>query len=212
MHKQVWKMGEVAALSEGRPSEGRSGRVTRWGCLLKGTPSGEHPPGDTRWEARWGGTISTPTSNKLRDGRPISTSWLLTKMPIRHLSYISTDLFRTKISTANTKVAFSPLDQGSFVWERPFYIQSHKFFPTQKICGSVTKKFFVQNSKSAVHQLAQKATNWQNPRMVRERLQVRNPPTARNSLGGCSAWRPTAAGGRETPPQKKGAPDHVVFG
>jgi hypothetical protein len=69
-------------------------------------------------------------------------------MPIRHLSYISTDLFWTKVSTANTKVAFLPLGQGPFVWEKPFYIQSHKFFPIQKICGSVTKKFFVQNSKS----------------------------------------------------------------
>jgi len=77
-------------------------------------------------------------------------------MPIRHLSYISTDLFWTKISTANIKVAFLSLGQGSFVWEKPFYIQSHKFCPIQKICGSVTKKFFVQNPKSAIHQLAQK--------------------------------------------------------
>jgi hypothetical protein len=160
VHKQVWKMGEAAALSEGRPSGGPFRRVTRWGCLLKGTPSGEHPPGDTRGRPG-GGTVSTPTSNKLRDGRPISTSWLLTKMPIRHLSYISTDLFWTKISTANTKVAFFPLAHGSFVWEKPFAIQNHKFFPIQKICGSVTKKIFVQYSKSAIHQLARKATNWQ---------------------------------------------------
>jgi hypothetical protein len=154
VHKQVWKMGEVAALSEGRPSGGRSGRVTAVGMpperhSLRRTPPRRHPVGGPV-----GGTISTPTSNKPRDGRPISTSWLLTKMPIRHLSYISTDLFWTKISTANTKVALLPLGQRSFVWEKPFYIQSHKFFPIPKICGSVTKKSFAQNSKSAIHQPA----------------------------------------------------------
>jgi hypothetical protein len=101
-----------------------------------------------------GGTISTPTSGRLRDRKPISTSWLLTKMRIRHLSYISTDLFWTKVSTANPKVVFLPLCAPFFVWEKPFYIQSHQFFPIQKICGSVTKKFWVQNSKSLGHQLA----------------------------------------------------------
>ena len=64
------------------------------------------------------------------------------------LSYISTDLFWTKISTANPKVAFLPLCAHRFVWEKPFYVQSHKFFAIQKICGSVTRKFSVQNSKS----------------------------------------------------------------
>ena len=83
-------------------------------------------------------------------------------MPIRHLSYISTDLFWTKVSTANIKVAFLSLGQGSFVWEKPFYIQSHKVFPIQKICGRVTKKYFAQNPKSAIHQLAQKPPTGKN--------------------------------------------------
>ena len=34
--------------------------VTRWGCLLKGTPFCDHPPEDTRWEARWGGHHKAP--------------------------------------------------------------------------------------------------------------------------------------------------------
>ena len=127
--------------------------MTRREYLLKGTPFCDHPR-RTPGGRPGGGTISTPTSDRLRDGRPISTSWLLTKMSTRHLSYISTDLFWTKISTGNTKVAFLPVSQHFFVWEKPFYIQSHKIFPIQKICGSVTKKFSSQNPKS------KQATNW----------------------------------------------------
>src|SRR5690348_14504480 len=111
---------------------------------LQQSPPGRHPVGGPV-----GGTINTPTGGRLRDRKPISTSWLLTKMPTRHLSYISTDLFWTKISTANPNLAFLPLKSHLFVWEKRFYIQTHKFFPIQKFCKSVTKKFLVQNSKSA---------------------------------------------------------------
>ena len=104
---------------------------------------------------------------------PVSTSWLLTKMPTRHLSYISTDLFWTRISTANTKVAFLPVSQHFFVWKRPFYIQSHTIFPIQKICGSVTKKFSCKDSKSA------QATNW-----------PKNHQLSGSCLGESSAWAP----------------------
>jgi hypothetical protein len=78
-------------------------------------------------------------------------------------------------------VAFFPLAHGSFVWEKPFAIQSHKSFPVQKICGDITQKIFVQNSKSAIHQPAQKATSWQNSEMVREKTPsaTRKPPTGK---------------------------------
>ena len=61
---------------------------------------------------------------------------------IMDLSYLSTDRFWTKISTANPKVAFLPLRAHLFVWGKRFYIQSHKFFAMQNICGSDTKKIF----------------------------------------------------------------------
>jgi hypothetical protein len=104
---------------------------------------GAHPVGGPG-----GGTRSTPTNGRLRDGKPVSTSWLLTKMSIRHLSYISTDLFWTKISTANIKVAFLPLGAPLLLWDLSIHIQTHKIFPIQKVCGSVTKKYFLPNPKS----------------------------------------------------------------
>jgi hypothetical protein len=80
VHKQVWKMGEVATLSSAPP--------------------------DARPGGRPGGVLeASPPTTSLGLGGPISTPWLLTKMSIRHPSYISTDLFWTKISTTNTKVA-----------------------------------------------------------------------------------------------------------
>jgi hypothetical protein len=84
---------------------------------------------------------------------PVSTSWPLTKMSIRHLSYISTDLFWTKLSPANTKVAFLPLGAHFLLWDKPFYIQTHKFPPIQKILRTVTKKYFRVFAKSPGHQL-----------------------------------------------------------
>jgi len=52
--------GRGGCSKRGATLRGAFRRVTRWGCLLKGTPSGEHPPGDTRWEARWGGHYKHP--------------------------------------------------------------------------------------------------------------------------------------------------------
>ena len=80
--------------------------------------------------------------------KPASTSWPLTKMSIRHLSYISTDLFWTKISPANTKVAFFSWGAPFLLWEMPFYIQTHEFSPIQKTCRTVTKKIFRVFSES----------------------------------------------------------------
>jgi len=140
-------MGEMSALSKGRPSRGRSGGWPGGDAYWKAPPPAITPR-RTPGGRPGGGTISTPTNDWLRDRKPISTSWLLAKMRIRHLSYISTDLFWTKISTANPKVAFLPLCARLFVWEKRFCIQSHKFFAIQNICGSVTKKILVQNSKS----------------------------------------------------------------
>jgi hypothetical protein len=70
----------------------------------------------------------------------VSTSWLLTKMSIRHLSYISTDLFWTKIATTNRRATFLPLGAPFLLWDLPSYTQTHRVFPIQKACGSVTKK------------------------------------------------------------------------
>ena len=98
------------------------------------------------------------------------------------LSYVSTDLFWTKISTANTKVAFLPPGQGSCVWEKPFAIQSHKSFSHAKNLRERHQKNFRAKFKSPqIHQLAQKATNRQYPKLVREKLQVRKPPTVRTA-------------------------------
>jgi hypothetical protein len=69
-------------------------------------------------------------------------------MSIGHLSYISTDLFWTKISTANTKAAVLPLGAPVLLWDLSIYIQTHKFFSIQKICGCVTKKFLLPFTKS----------------------------------------------------------------
>ncbi|KAE8547605.1 hypothetical protein EYB25_010096 [Talaromyces marneffei] len=75
-------------------------------------------------------------------------------MSTRHLSYRSTDLFWTKVSTANAKVAFLPLGAPSLLWKMPIYIPSHEIFPIQKVRGSVTKKFVMRNSKGRTgHQL-----------------------------------------------------------
>ncbi len=57
-----------------------------------------------------------------------------------YLSYISTDLFWTKTSPANTKVAFLPLGAHSSLWETPFYKQTHEFPPIQKILRTVTNR------------------------------------------------------------------------
>lgn len=124
------------------------GIPTEWRVPSSNTPR-ETPGGRPG-----GGTRSTPTNGRLRDRKPVSTSWLLTKLPTRHLSYISTDLFWTKFSTANLQMAFLPLGAQLFVWEEPIYIQSHKNFPIQKGCGSVNQKFWVKMFKSA------QATNW----------------------------------------------------
>src|ERR1700761_6636537 len=93
-------------------------------------------------------------------------------MSIRHLSYISTDLFWTKLSPANTKVVFLPLGAHSLLWEKPFYIQTHEFSPIQKILRTVTKKYFrvfaqvprpPTGSTNGLDKLArglEQATNW----------------------------------------------------
>jgi len=52
--------GRGGCSKRGATLRGAFRRVTRWGCLLKGTPSGEPPPGDTRVEARWGGHYKHP--------------------------------------------------------------------------------------------------------------------------------------------------------
>jgi len=46
--------GRDVCSKQGATLPGPLRRVTRWGCLLKGAPSCDHPPEDTRWEARWG--------------------------------------------------------------------------------------------------------------------------------------------------------------
>ena len=73
---------------------------------------------------------------------------------VTDLSYVSTDLFRTKISPANTKVAFLPLGAHHLLWDLSIYIQPHKQFPIQIGFRNSTQKLFMQNSKSA------QATNW----------------------------------------------------
>ena len=70
------------------------------------------------------------------------------------LSYVSTDLFWTKISTANTKVAFLPPGQGSCVWEKPFAIQSHKSFSHAKNLRERHQRNFRAKFK------VRKSTNW----------------------------------------------------
>jgi hypothetical protein len=103
------------------------------------------------------------------------------------LSYLSTDRFWTKISTANPKVAFLPLCALLLVWGKRFYIQSHKLFAMQKICGSATNKFLVQNSKSnkppTVHFIGRPAPG--------------GPPSDPGE------GPPTGSSGRETTPEKK---------
>lgn len=115
------------------------------------SPVGGAPLG-SRSAARGGRGAQTG----MEDGRDVgSTSWPLTKMSIRHLSYISTDLFWTKISTANTKAAVLPLGAPVLLWDLSIYIQTHKFFSIQKICGCVTKKFLLPFSQvPPSHQLS----------------------------------------------------------
>jgi hypothetical protein len=82
---------------------------------------------------------------------------------IINLSYVSTGLFWRKISTANTKVAFSPLGQGLVVWEKPFYLQSHQLLP-------------VQNHPRERHQKGLRA----------KIPSPEKPPTVKSSPGGCT--------------------------
>ena len=70
------------------------------------------------WKMGEVATLSAAPATGLGLGGPISTPWWFTKLSIRHPSYISTDLFWTKISTTNTKVAVLPLKSPSFVWEK----------------------------------------------------------------------------------------------
>ena len=147
------EVGEASPLSRNTRWEARW--VTRWECGCTPTsesPPRTHPVGSPEHPV---GTPMTPPTRVTAQRWEAQINFLVcTKRPTRHLSYISTDLFWTKISTGNTKVAFLPVSQHFFVWEKPFYIQSHKIFPIQKICGSVTKKFSSQNPKS------KQATNW----------------------------------------------------
>ena len=53
------------------------------------------------------------------------------------------------------KWQFYPWGDTLLLCKMSVYIQTHKTFPIQKICKSVTKKIFVNNSKS------HEATNWQ---------------------------------------------------
>lgn len=81
-------------------------------------------------------------------------------MRIRHLSYISTDLFWTKISTANPKVAFLPLCahlfcMGKAVLHTKPYIFCHTKNPRKRH----PKIFGAQFSVRISHQLAEKSTN-----------------------------------------------------
>lgn len=74
------------------------------------------------------------------------------------LSYISTDRFWTQLSTANLQVAFSPLGAHLFIWDSPFYIQSHQIFPIPKICGSVNQEIRGRNVQVRPgHQLAERS-------------------------------------------------------
>ena len=52
------------------------------------------------------------------------------------------------------KWQFYPWGDTLLLCKMSVYIQTHKIFPIQKICKSVTKKIFVKNSKSPGHQLA----------------------------------------------------------
>jgi len=70
------------------------------------------------------------------------------------LSYVSTDLFWTKTSTANTKVAFLPPGQGSCVWQKPFAIQSHESFSHAKNLRERHQRNFRAKFK------VRKSTNW----------------------------------------------------
>ena len=154
-------MGEMTAPSPvgdpvGTPPGATPG-VTRWEYLVKG----EIPPADTPKGHPVGGPVGVLKAPPGMETKPVSTSLLITKMSIRHLSYISTDLFWTKISPANTKVAFLPLGAHFLLWEIPFYIQTHEFSPIQKICRTVTKKFFLVFSKSAqATNCLKRFTNW----------------------------------------------------
>lgn len=90
-------------------------------------------------------------------------------------------------------MAFLPLGQGSFVWFQPFAIHGHKFFfPMQKICGSVTKRIFVQNSKVRNPPTGRNTTTWQNS----HHAQVRKPPTVRTAYHATSGSHRLA----KTPP------------
>ena len=59
------------------------------------------------------------------------------------------------------KWQFYPWGDTLLLCKMSVYIQTHKTFPIQKICKSVTKKIFVNNSKS------HEATNWQLPPVFR---------------------------------------------
>ena len=75
VHKQVWKMGEVATLSSAPPGARPGGRpgggpgVRRWGDLLKGL-SRSATPQTTPGGRPGGGARSIPTNDKLRARRP----------------------------------------------------------------------------------------------------------------------------------------------
>ena len=194
------------------------------------SPVGGAPLG-SRSAARGGRGAQTG----MEDGRDVgSTSWPLTKMSIRHLSYISTDLFWTKISTANTKAAVLPLGAPVLLWDLSIYIQTHKFFSIQKICGCVTKKFLLPFSKSsqATNCLGRSA-NWllvgrppfppPSPFILRASQPIRQlasprgpgcpeaPPTQFRE-GGRHGGSPTGSRRPKQAPRRNGAPNRVVLG
>ena len=94
------------------------------------------------------------------------------------------------------KWQFYPWGDTLLLCKMSVYIQTHKIFPIQKICKSVTKKFFVKNSKS------HEATNWQ--------LQATNwrlPPVFRPKYAYCLGTPPAVLG---VPPGVLGLPPDVL--
>ena len=133
-----------------------------------------------------------------------------------HLSYISTDLFWTKISLANTKVAFLLWGGNFFVCDLSIYCKSQKFFPIQKICGSVTKNFFLIFTKSnkppTGKEILGRSRGRQGcpPATPRRQWVPREPPMPPITMGVShrpSHRSPAPKGALE----KKGAPNHVIL-
>ena len=116
------------------------------------------------------------------------------------------------------KWQFYPWGDTLLLCKMSVYIQTHKTFPIQKICKSVTKKFFVNNSKS------HEATNWQlsrpptgtvpsprpSPQATNWQLQATNwrlPPVFRPKYAYCLGTPPAVLG---VPPGVLGLPPDVL--